>query len=75
MKINKTLRDTRKRVEYHNQQIELSPLSLLIPGFDSISVVFSSSLISQTAAGNRANLNTPFQVRNGLTFKMRPCAW
>ena len=45
-KINKTLRDTRKKVKYHNQQIELSPLSQLISGFGSISVVLSSSLIS-----------------------------
>ena len=32
----------------------------LISGFGSISVVLSSSLISQTAAGNRGNLNKPF---------------
>ena len=60
-KINKTLRDIQKKVEYHNQKNRiLSPLSQLISGFGSISVVLSSSLISQTAAGNRGNLNKPF---------------
>ena len=47
----------RKRKESSiTTQIELSPLSQLISGFDPISVVLSSSLIFQTAAGNRASL-------------------
>ena len=67
--INKTLRDLRKKVEYHNQQIELSPLSQLISSFGSISVVLSSSVISQTAAGNRGNLNKPFSSSKQPDFQ------
>ena len=67
--INKTLRDLRKKVEYPNQQIELSPLSQLISSFGSISVVLSSSVISQTAAGNRDNLNKPISSSKQPDFQ------
>ena len=68
----KPLRDKRKKSQVLQPINRIIAVFALISGFGLLSVVFSSSLISQTAAGIEP---TSSRVQDDLVFKTRLSPW